>query len=391
MMFQCSTILLISLAPAVARVFHSKGKWHGANKMDTDMRPEVVSTLLQSVEAKWVQEAMDVMSNHTEESVALSAMESSCVKVSSAVVQGADGDRLRVVEYMKTVCKEPNARSNIAMCTEFANAIEEFMIGDNEYNREKLDMHDFCQKFWSTSVAATAKVSEQKAIEEEKQRLAAEQKREQDEAEEKKKIAQEAAVVAAYEAGEKKRLAEAAREAAEKRKLLDEVAKNNTALTVAARWNLAASKKTTSTNQPVNVMNTSTSANASTVTTANKTETLGNATTEENAGVSTQSKQTLQKNQTQAKMNFTLKAVVKNFTRVDTANNQSQPMMNSTLKVDNAKNQSQPMMNSVVNAVVENSSAVVTDQVQKQSRGNLTQRVRKQLRFVMNHTKNVTA
>merc|ERR1719271_1389399 len=79
-------------------------------------------------------------------------MENSCVKVSSSVVLGSDGDRLRVVEYMKTVCNEPNARANIEMCTNFGNSIQEFMIGDNVYNREQLDIHEFCHKFWNTHV-----------------------------------------------------------------------------------------------------------------------------------------------------------------------------------------------------------------------------------------------
>jgi len=357
------------MAPAAARVFH--GKWQGAHKMDVDMRPEVVSTLLSTVEAKWVQEARDVLSNQTEESIAFNAMESSCVKVSTAVVQGADGDRDRVVQYMQTVCNEPNAKSNIAMCKEFANAIQEFMIGDNEYNREKLQMHDFCQKFWSTSVTHAAQ--EQKLVKEEKKRLeawAAEKKREADEEEEKQKLAAEAAQKAAYEAEEKK-LAEMAQEAEAKRKLAEAVAKNSTSLTAATQMNLR-SNQTTNTPQ---LVNTSTSATASTVSTENKTETLTNATAQKDKtlqNVTVEGTETV-KNQTQAMENFSPKLALKNSSRVDTASN-NQSVMNSTLKV-----------------VLKNTSAVVVNQVQTTLQGNLTQRVRKHLKFILNHTKNVTA
>merc|ERR1719428_243160 len=130
--------------------------------MDTDMRPEVVSQLLATVEAKWTQEAVNVLSNTTAETIALGAMENSCVKVSSAVVQGSDGDRLRVIEYMKAVCSQPNAKANIEMCTNYANAIQEFMIGDNVYNREQLDIHEFCHKFWNTYIMAAGKVEKKK-------------------------------------------------------------------------------------------------------------------------------------------------------------------------------------------------------------------------------------
>merc|ERR1719191_204769 len=133
-MFHCSAILLICMAPTAARVFHSNSRWQGAHTMDADMRPEVVSELLANVEAKWLQEGLNVLSQKTEEKVAFAAMEESCTKVSSAVVQGSDGDRLRVVEYMKTVCNEPNAKANGEMCLQFASAIQEYMIGDNVWN-----------------------------------------------------------------------------------------------------------------------------------------------------------------------------------------------------------------------------------------------------------------
>jgi hypothetical protein len=100
---------------------------------------------------------LDVLDNKTPENVAFTGMGSSCKKVSRAVIQGSDGDRLKVIEYMKSVCSESNydmiaAKSNHDMCIVYANAIQEFMDGDNEYNRNSLDMENFCQKFWDKSV-----------------------------------------------------------------------------------------------------------------------------------------------------------------------------------------------------------------------------------------------
>lgn len=342
MMFQCSAIFLICLAPVAARVSHSK--WHGSHKADAHMRPEVVSQLLSTVEAKWTQEAIDVLSNHTAESDAFVAMETSCVKVSSAVVQGSDGDRLKVIDYMKTVCSEPNAKSNLEMCTEFAHAIQDFMVGDNVYNREQLDMHNFCNKFWTTYVAAAGKAAKKKLDEEEQKILAEEKKRDEDEAAQRKKLADEA-------------FQKASQEAVEKRKLADAIARNHTSLNIATRWN-AVQKKNQS--APV-VANPSTNVSTPAVTTQNKTETLNTTTVQKNQTVQNF---IAQKNQSLA---------------VDTIQNKTQPVKNTTkLVVTNTTQSAQNMTEP---------NATATTMIQSK----LTEKVMKHLRFVLNRTTNVTA
>lgn len=370
------------MAPAAARVFH--GKWNGAHKMDVDMRPEVVSELLASVETKWTQEALNVLSNATDEKVAYDAMEISCKKVSSAVVQGSDGDRLRVIEYMNTVCKEPNAQSNVQMCTAFGNSIQEFMIGDDVYNREQLDLSKFCHKFWTTHITPAAKVQKKKIDEEEKRILAEEQKREEEEIAARKKLAEEVAKKAAQDAEFKKQLAEAVA------KNNTSVAKNSTPITVSPRFHTTESFGTAKTNQsaPAPKIHPSRSlteayatsiaralvkAQNSTVTT----KTPQNTTFETSASNVTQTSEnssvqdTLVQNATVQENNS-----VKNnqSSAVDTSRNKTQVLTNTTkLMLKNT---------TVIKKEPENTTVV---------QGNLANKVIKHLKFILNRTKNFSA
>merc|ERR1719335_864418 len=101
------------------------------------------------------------------------------------------------------------------------------MIGDNVYNREQLDMHEFCHKFWTTDVADVAKVQKKKLDDEERKILAEEKKHEEEEAELRRKLADLAA----------KKQKKADEEAQQKQKLADAIVKNNTSLKVSANWN----------------------------------------------------------------------------------------------------------------------------------------------------------
>lgn len=348
-------------------MFHNKGHW--AHKMDADMRPEVVSTLLSSVEAKWVQEAVNVLMNQTTQPIAFAAMETSCVKVSSAVVQGSEGDRLRVIEYMKTVCNEPNAKSNVEMCSEFANAIQEFMIGDNVYNREQLDMHDFCHKFWNTYVMSSGQVQEKKIQDEMAKQLAEEKKRQEEEIERRKQAAVEEA---------KKKLADA----------VAEKLQNNTSLNVAARWNAGAAA------------NESTSEVTSTTTTTTAAMSINASAPIESTTTSTMSPPSLahaltthhdlENNATQLTKIFNATQVTKSFimhNRTVLRNVQNATVQsNQTLSVETVENQTQVQKNTT-SLIHQNLTVVQKDLTNATTaQGRLTARVIKQLRFVLNHT-----
>jgi hypothetical protein len=351
--------------------------------MDVDMRPEVVSQLLSTVEAKWTQEAMNVLSNHTDESIALGAMENSCVKVSSAVVQGSDGDRLHVIEYMKTVCNEPNAKANIEMCTNFGNAIQEFMIGDNVYNREELDMHDFCHKFWKAYVMPAGQVAKKQLDIEEEHILVEQKKREEEEVAERKKLAEAAAI----------------------KKHLQEVAQNHSALNIAARWNAVqkenqkAPEVTVATPSAFTVATPSASgassnASAPTSSAQNKTESIKNTTSQTGVQNSTKPSKSLMVHYVSVSQNATDQdaqnasvrsaSYQKNLTlNVDTVGNSTQPDKSTT------KNTTKLMLKNTTFAKHD----LYDDVLQEQSLNattppsKLTDKVVKQLKFVLNRTK----
>lgn len=384
MMFQCS-IILLSIAPTAARVLHNNVKGHWAHKMDVDMRPEVVSSLLSSVEAKWTQEAVNVLSTQTAESVAFAAMETSCVKVSSAVVQGSEGDRLRVIEYMKTVCNEPNAKSNIEMCGNFANAMQEFMIGDNVYNREQLDMHDFCHKFWSTYVMPAGKAQKKKLDDEEAARLAIQKKQEEEEIERRKKLAVEAAM----------------------KKLAEQKLQNNTGLTVAARWNAGLKTNQSTSEATSTITTTSTNAwesstNASapievTTTSTMSPPSLAHAlATHVDNGNATQASKSLMVHNTTVVQNATVQDLTSQKTfpydlHDDQAAQNTTIQKNLTLNADTGKNQTQLQKNTT-KLLLHNATVVQKDLMNATTvQSKLTARVMKQLKFVLNHTrKNIT-
>merc|ERR1719316_1926862 len=169
---------------------------------------------------------VSVLRNTTQESQAYGDMEKSCFKVSKSIIAGSDGDEDRVADYMKEVCSEPSSSS--AMCNEFASGIDTAMIGDANFNREKLNLNKFCQSFWNGKVQTAAQEkkaqldSEEKAMAEKKaqeEKEAAEKKAAEDKAAAEKKAADEKA------AAEKKAADEAqAAEDAKKKQEADEAA-----------------------------------------------------------------------------------------------------------------------------------------------------------------------
>jgi len=201
------------------------------------MRPEVVSKLLDEVTNKWVMDFVSVLRNTTQESQAYGDMEKSCFKVSKSIIAGSDGDEDRVADYMKEVCSEPSSSS--AMCNEFASGIDTAMIGDANFNREKLNLNKFCQSFWNGKVQTAAQEkkaqldSEEKAMAEKKaqeEKEAAEKKAAEDKAAAEKKAADEKAAAEKKAADEKaaaeKKAAEEAQAAedAKKKQEADEAA-----------------------------------------------------------------------------------------------------------------------------------------------------------------------
>jgi len=212
-----AALLLCILAPAAA----VRGSIRGSAGLLSDMRPEVVSKLLGEVSHKWAVDFVAVLSNTTDEAHAYGEMEKSCLKVSKSIIAGSDGDEDRVSEYMKEVCEEP---SSSPMCAAFASAIDDAMVGDEHFNRERLDLTKFCKKFWNSKVQTTAQ--EMRVQQEAEEKAAAEKKAQEEKEAAEKKAAEEKAIAekkAAEEkaAGEKK---EADEKVAAEKKEADEKA-----------------------------------------------------------------------------------------------------------------------------------------------------------------------
>merc|ERR550534_3425478 len=89
-------------------------------------------------------------------------MKDSCEKVTESIVQGSDGNRERVEEYMGTVCDQKAFGSwEKVLCKKFAVGINDFMRSDDEYNRDYLQPAKFCKSFYEV-VQGTAAVEEKR-------------------------------------------------------------------------------------------------------------------------------------------------------------------------------------------------------------------------------------
>merc|ERR1719453_3065741 len=97
--------------------------------------------------------------NQTDESEALAEMTKSCTKVAKAVIDGSEGDKNRVVEYMADVCSKGEDNRG---CESFAAGIESTMTYDVEVNRDNLDLNKFCLAYWQTTVTVDAKAEAQR-------------------------------------------------------------------------------------------------------------------------------------------------------------------------------------------------------------------------------------
>lgn len=164
--------------------------------MLTDMRPDLVMQLLSDVEHKWVDGATQATRGNMDVMVALHRMQESCVKVSNSVVAGSDGDRRRVREYMNEVCERAKSPNDGEMCKSYSTALVTAMNGDEEYNREELDMAKFCAGFYQKTIqgyaAGEAKRLDALEVEMAKKTEAADKLKAEQEALAKKKAAEQA-------------------------------------------------------------------------------------------------------------------------------------------------------------------------------------------------------
>jgi len=183
-------LILCAVAPVMSML-----RGTGDQSLTSNMQPEVVRKLLNNVQLKWIHTRAMVLSNATSDSDGFSEMEKSCVKVSSSIVAGSEGDKDRVNEYMKDVCNANSVHNDRDLCSSFAAGVEAVMTDDSEYNRDELKMSQFCRKLWDKAVTsaaqAEAKERAEKAEEERKEREEAEKKAAAEREEAEKKAAAE--------------------------------------------------------------------------------------------------------------------------------------------------------------------------------------------------------
>jgi hypothetical protein len=150
----------------------------------TSMQPEVVAHLLSEVEKRWEESRVASLRKHVDETTALADMSSSCTKVAKAIIEGSDGDKDKVVEYMHDVCQSPSTDSK--SCNGFATAVEGFMSNDAEVNRDTLDLPKFCKGYWADAVTKAASIEVKRLESEDAARAKEEEETKKHEAEEAK-------------------------------------------------------------------------------------------------------------------------------------------------------------------------------------------------------------
>jgi len=121
-----------------------------------NMHPEAVSKLLHTVELRWETSRSLVLENKTDASEAQQAMLKSCQKVARAIIEGSEGDKDKVVEYMQDVCAVSEEEKK--KCVAFSTAMEQAMGDDERDNRDELDLSKFCGSYWAGPVTAAAQV-----------------------------------------------------------------------------------------------------------------------------------------------------------------------------------------------------------------------------------------
>jgi colicin import membrane protein len=156
-----------------------------------DMHPEAVNKLLHAVELRWEESRSLVLENKTDASDAENEMLHSCKKVARAIIDGSEGDKDKVVEYMQDVCTVNTAagEEDKSKCMAFSSAIEKSMADDARFNRDELDLAKLCQSYWAGPVTAAAEVQARtdeadaaKKAQEEAEKAAEEAKRAEEQA-----------------------------------------------------------------------------------------------------------------------------------------------------------------------------------------------------------------
>lgn len=212
-----SALLVVLLSTSVqAALFRGRGT--GFLKLQMHMRPDVVAHHLLTIEQEWRAQAgifNECNSTTGDDSLvdcrsAPIAFAQSCAKVAEAMVQGSQGEKADVKDYLTDVCgQNVLMAADQLLCQKFGDVVENAMTDNTYDNRQEFNAGKVCQSFWSRFVEdEKARVEKEEA-----ERAAAEKAKAEKEEEERaaaEKAAQEAA--AAEKAAEEKAQEEKAAE-----------------------------------------------------------------------------------------------------------------------------------------------------------------------------------
>lgn len=126
-----------------------KGSWK--------LQPDRVARLMVNVEQTWNDQARHCSNQGMEDEDcknATSAFTESCGKMARAIVQGSDGKKDVVEQYLHLVCEEHSLAGSLGdRCRSFEGALLAAM-SDNTYdNREELDVVGVCSSFWQSMLS----------------------------------------------------------------------------------------------------------------------------------------------------------------------------------------------------------------------------------------------
>lgn len=179
------------------------------------MNPEAVAHTLVEVEDKWMQQATEFAGCNASDATYGSCKDGtmgefvkSCTTVVRAIVEGSNGDKSDVKEYLNDICGQGELQGwKSDLCGNLTVALSNALTEDSYVNREELHLDTICGGFMTQGFM-------KKAVEQEKARE--EQERQRAEEEAKARAEEEArAAAAAAKAAAAQAKADAAKNAAE--------------------------------------------------------------------------------------------------------------------------------------------------------------------------------
>lgn len=122
----------------------------------SDSDPEVISRALTGIESNWLGQAELALNQSSSDLTALQAVQHSCMSIVRSIVQGGEGDKIRVATYMRDVCAHaPTNNSARVLCDELGSGITALMSPSEEYNK-RLHIAEFCDGFYQETLLRVA-------------------------------------------------------------------------------------------------------------------------------------------------------------------------------------------------------------------------------------------